>query len=49
MSNKIGWKSLAMGIALLAGIAGVILSLNTMRSDPPASSYDELSGEPLGI
>ena len=47
MNNKVIVGSLV--VALLAGIVGVLLSLDNTDQKHPESSFDEFSGEPLGI
>jgi len=47
MSNKVVWGSLA--VALVAGLVGMLLSWDNSNQDYPETSFDEASGEPLGI
>jgi len=49
MNNKTIWGTLAVGIILLSGIVGVLLSINNSSPKNSESSYDELSDEMLGI
>lgn len=47
MNNKLVFGSLAL--ALLVGFVGVLLSVEHSRREYPESSFDDVSGEPLGI
>jgi hypothetical protein len=49
MKKKLVLGSLTLGAALLAGLVGLLLTLNETDRENLESSYDELSGEPLGI
>ncbi len=47
MNNKVVLGSLA--VALFAGVVGLLISLDHADQEYPESSFDESSGEPLGI
>ena len=49
MKNKLVLGSLTVGVALLAGLVGLLLTLDDSDKENLSSSFDELSGEPLGI